>query len=373
MRRPAALLSLVCPLLLGGLLPLTSEDQARWPTAGAWRMPVGDAYVRPAPDAARPAFRLLRNLQSGRDVHEGADLGNGREGDTVRAAACGLVVRSARDDRSGYGQVVVLAHRLPDDEVVYSVYAHLLPGSVGARAGDVLAAGEPLGRVGSSGRVSAPHLHFEVRTAGDPSRRWEHERPVDPLAFVDEHLGEARLDSSDARPYLVWAEQTGLLPTGARGPDAVTRAEWWRMLAGAARTPVPDVPERSLDLRDSLIAWSLLPEEAADDAPHATPGWNELARDLGRLRESPLRLAAMPVPTAPHREWCERTFGEKRPSRELHALSRRDAPATVAEACVLMADLAPEWRAATATPSHGKSAAGHGHKRKPKKRSSRSG
>ncbi len=145
------------------------------------------------------------------------------------------------------------------------------------------------------------------------------------------------------------------------------------MLAGAARTPVPDVPERSLDLRDSLIAWSLLPEDAADDAPHATPGWNELARDLRRLRESPLRLAAMPLPTAPHRDWCERTFGEKRPSHELHALSRRDTPATVAEACVLMADLAPEWRAATATPSHGKSAGAAKHAKKGKKRPSRRG
>jgi murein DD-endopeptidase MepM/ murein hydrolase activator NlpD len=44
----------------------------------------------------------------------------------------------------------------------YSLYAHLKPGSVRVKVGDHIAAGTPLGKLGSSGNSTEPHLHFQV-------------------------------------------------------------------------------------------------------------------------------------------------------------------------------------------------------------------
>jgi murein DD-endopeptidase MepM/ murein hydrolase activator NlpD len=44
----------------------------------------------------------------------------------------------------------------------YSLYAHLQPGSVTVKAGDAVAAGQQIGRLGSSGNSTEPHLHFQV-------------------------------------------------------------------------------------------------------------------------------------------------------------------------------------------------------------------
>ena len=49
----------------------------------------------------------------------------------------------------------------------YSLYAHLKPGSVHVKVGDRIAAGTPLGKLGSSGNSTEPHLHFQVCDAPD--------------------------------------------------------------------------------------------------------------------------------------------------------------------------------------------------------------
>jgi murein DD-endopeptidase MepM/ murein hydrolase activator NlpD len=70
---------------------------------------------------------------------------------------------------NGYGNVVWIDH----PRSVISVYAHLseILVSPGASVGE----GEVVGRSGSTGTVSGPHLHFEVWKAG---------RPVDPIAYL---------------------------------------------------------------------------------------------------------------------------------------------------------------------------------------------
>jgi len=50
----------------------------------------------------------------------------------------------------------------------YSLYAHLQPGSVGIRVGDQVKAGEVIGKLGSSGNSTEPHLHFHVCDKSDP-------------------------------------------------------------------------------------------------------------------------------------------------------------------------------------------------------------
>jgi len=57
-----------------------------------------------------------------------------------------------------HGNYVVLDH----GRRVFSLYAHFVPGSLEVRPGDVVGAGQVLGRCGNSGRSTRPHLHFQV-------------------------------------------------------------------------------------------------------------------------------------------------------------------------------------------------------------------
>jgi murein DD-endopeptidase MepM/ murein hydrolase activator NlpD len=96
--------------------------------------------------------------------HSGVDvaLAYGRD---VRAVAAGQVTFAG--ERGGYGNMVTVAH----GDGRETRYAHLA--SVGVREGDAVAPDQVLGRSGSSGRATGPHLHFEVLVNG---------RAVDPLA-----------------------------------------------------------------------------------------------------------------------------------------------------------------------------------------------
>jgi murein DD-endopeptidase MepM/ murein hydrolase activator NlpD len=62
------------------------------------------------------------------------------------------------------GNYVILDHGNGE----FSVYAHLKPGSVNAKVGDVVKEGQPIGKLGSSGNSSEPHLHFQVCDRADP-------------------------------------------------------------------------------------------------------------------------------------------------------------------------------------------------------------
>ena len=94
----------------------------------------------------------------GTGFHPGIDL-LAAAGTSVRAAAGGRVVFAGRD-HSGYGKWVELAH----GNGVVSLYAHL--SAVSVRNGQGVGVGTRVGRVGSTGEATGPHLHFEVRVRG---------------------------------------------------------------------------------------------------------------------------------------------------------------------------------------------------------------
>ena len=85
------------------------------------------------------------------------------------------------------GDHVVIAHREPDGGLRYSVYGHLLEGSIAVEAGAPVERGEYLGRVGRTGRASTDHLHFEIRSATAPEVPWEHAEILDPLDYIAAH------------------------------------------------------------------------------------------------------------------------------------------------------------------------------------------
>ena len=94
----------------------------------------------------------------GNRFHTGLDY-PASTGTVVSAAGRGQVV-FAGWDTGGYGNAVVIEHPLG----VRSLYAHL--SRIGVSRGGAVAAGDTVGRVGSTGLSSGPHLHFELRLRG---------------------------------------------------------------------------------------------------------------------------------------------------------------------------------------------------------------
>jgi murein DD-endopeptidase MepM/ murein hydrolase activator NlpD len=125
------------------LPPLPSEDVFLWPVNGRINSGFGPR---------------------GSSFHDGVDIG-APEGTPIHAIEKGDVIYS--DELRGYGNIVIVRH----SGNVISVYAHNQINLV--REGQTVERGEVVARVGSTGRVTGPHLHFEIRknnAAQDPVR-----------------------------------------------------------------------------------------------------------------------------------------------------------------------------------------------------------
>ena len=103
----------------------------------------------------------------GRRMHLGVDLA-GASGTPIFATADGVVVSAKRE--SGYGNAVRVRH----DFGFETVYAHL--SKIRVAAGQKLSRGDRIGDMGSTGRSTGVHLHYEVHLNG---------RPVNPMPYLE--------------------------------------------------------------------------------------------------------------------------------------------------------------------------------------------
>jgi murein DD-endopeptidase MepM/ murein hydrolase activator NlpD len=123
----------------------------RWPVRGPVRSEFGK---RASPWSGKP------------EHHPGIDIGTA-SGTPVQCPAPGTVVVARAG--GGYGRHVVLDH----GHGVRSLYGHLR--EVDVKPGEHVEKGQVVGLIGSTGRSTGPHLHYEVRVEG---------KPVDPRAFL---------------------------------------------------------------------------------------------------------------------------------------------------------------------------------------------
>lgn len=106
-------------------------------------------------------FGVRENPFTGSEgMHEGVDIAN-RFGSPVVAAADGYVFFAG--EKQGYGKMVLLQHGFG----ITTIYGHL--SEILVKEGMNVRRGEMLGRVGTSGRSTGPHVHYEIRVWGVPT------------------------------------------------------------------------------------------------------------------------------------------------------------------------------------------------------------
>ena len=110
--------------------------------------------------------------------HGGQDFNPGL-GAPIQSIADG-VVKFAQDGEGSLGVHMVIDHMI-DGKLVSSVYAHMIHGSMNFKTGDVVKVGQVIGKTGSTGMSTGPHLHFEIREGGISGTK------VDPLAWLYAH------------------------------------------------------------------------------------------------------------------------------------------------------------------------------------------
>ena len=106
-------------------------------------------------------------IEGGAAFHPGLDF-KGPKGAPIYAAAAGTV--SFTGQRQGYGNCVEISH----GHGLVTRYAHM--SRITSHMGQQVTPGTPIGLIGSTGRSTGPHLHFEVRV---------NDRPVNPRPFLE--------------------------------------------------------------------------------------------------------------------------------------------------------------------------------------------
>jgi murein DD-endopeptidase MepM/ murein hydrolase activator NlpD len=147
-----------------GKVFLSPEDQERanreavtlsgiWPviTDRVW----DGEFIQPLDNEVSTVFGVKRIMNKKKtSLHRGVDF-RGKSGEPVRAFNRGRVVLA--DELFYGGNTVILDH----GQGIYSIYMHLSKFNV--KVNDILEKGTVVGRVGSSGRATGPHLHFGVK------------------------------------------------------------------------------------------------------------------------------------------------------------------------------------------------------------------
>lgn len=116
-----------------------------------------------------------RNCAGCSSNHQGQDFNPG-VGAPIQAVADG-VVSLAEDGEGSLGVHMIIDHMI-DGKLVSSVYGHMIHGSMNFKVGDVVKVGQVIGKTGSTGMSTGPHLHFEIREGGKDGQH------VDPLKWL---------------------------------------------------------------------------------------------------------------------------------------------------------------------------------------------
>ena len=175
--------------------PPAETSSALIPISDGFDYPIGNDERRRTVTQSKDGDGWYNAQDFGENNHLGEDWnteagGNTDCGKSVYATSNGTIV-SATDAGVGWGNVLIVRHRLPDETLVETLYGHLQ--SFTNATGDVQR-GELIGIVGDAHGAYFCHLHFELRLADCPF--WGAVGPgysenrvgwTDPSNFIDAH------------------------------------------------------------------------------------------------------------------------------------------------------------------------------------------
>ena len=123
-------------------------------------------------NVSSPFGMRMHPIYNKKMLHTGVDI-TGRTGDPIYAAASGTVIFSGVN--GGYGNCIIIDH----GDHLTTYYAHC--SKLLVKKGDKVDKGDLVGKVGSTGTSTAPHLHFEIRVDNTP---------IDPLKYLNRATSE---------------------------------------------------------------------------------------------------------------------------------------------------------------------------------------
>jgi len=141
----------------------TQKDGVNISVTGNFVRPVPGRITSPFGPRIHPIFKRKIN-------HSGIDIG-APYGTPIKAANSGRVIFAGW--YNGYGKVVIIDHGNINGLPTTTLYAHM--SVILAKQGSNVAKGSTIGKIGTTGYSTGPHLHFEVRQKGNP---------VNPLNFI---------------------------------------------------------------------------------------------------------------------------------------------------------------------------------------------
>ncbi|OEG00129.1 hypothetical protein BHF71_06285 [Vulcanibacillus modesticaldus] len=136
----------------------------------------GAAFVWPVPASTRITsdFGLRKDPITGVEKgHKGLDIGRAPGtatlyGADIIAAADGVVIVASYV--RGFGNTVIINH----GSGIWTLYAHIRNGGIMVKVGQKVSKGQKIAEVGSTGRSTGPHLHFEVRKNNKAVSPWDY-------------------------------------------------------------------------------------------------------------------------------------------------------------------------------------------------------
>lgn len=139
---------------LTGIINRETSTSGDMKVVGGFIKPIAGPITSPYGWRVHPIFKS-------RTFHSGIDIGGANNG-AVQASNSGKVIYAGW--YGGYGKVVIIDHGMYNGAKITTLYAHL--NSWAVSVGQYVSRGQTIGREGTTGYSTGPHVHFEVRVNG---------------------------------------------------------------------------------------------------------------------------------------------------------------------------------------------------------------
>lgn len=146
-------------------------------------------FDKPVPRISSPFGWRFHPIEKIRKHHNGVDYA-GALGTNVKAITDGVVIfagpstlKFANGEPAGGGYLVKIRHRI-NGKFYTSAYMHMLKGSLVVKKGQAVLEGDKLGKLGTTGESTGPHLHFEIQRGKNYIWTSNGTRYEEPISFI---------------------------------------------------------------------------------------------------------------------------------------------------------------------------------------------